>query len=89
MVSCMRFDSSATGEDLAFRPNIKNEDSDATVMRNTSKKHRRLQKILVKGVSLLLDPDSKEIFDGPAWEDNQRLLRMGQLVSPTSIKFLL
>ena len=89
VVSCMRFDSSATGEDLAFRPNIKNEDSDATVLRNTSKKHRRLQKILVKGVSLLLDPDSKEIFDGPAWEDNQRLLRMGQLVSPTSIKFLL
>jgi hypothetical protein len=89
VVSCMRFDSSATGEDLAFRPNIKNEDSDATVLRNTSKKHRRLQKVLVKGISLLFDPDSKELFDGPAWEDNQRLLRMGQMVSPTSIRFLL
>ena len=89
VVSCMRFDSSTTGEDLAFRPNIKNEELDATVLRNTTKKHRRLQKILVKGISLLLDPVSKELFDGPAWDDNQRLLRMGKLVSPTSIEFLI
>ena len=89
VVSCMRFDSTTTGEDLAFRPNIKNEELDETVIRNTSRKHRRLQKILVKGMSLILDPDSKEIFDGPAWDDKQRLLRMGELVSPTSIRFLL
>jgi len=89
VVSCMRFDSTTTGEDLAFRPNIKNEELDETVLRNTSRKHRRLQKILVKGMSLILDPDSKEIFDGPAWDDKQRLLRMGELVSPTSIRFLL
>jgi hypothetical protein len=89
VVSCMRFDSTTTGEDLAFRPNIKNEELDETVLRNTSRKHRRLQRILVKGVSLILDPDSKEIFDGPAWDDKQRLLRMGELVSPTSIRFLL
>lgn len=89
VVSCMRFDSTTTGEDLAFRPNIKTEDLDATVLRNTSRKHRRLQKVLIKGMSLILDPDSKEVFDGPAWDDNQRLLRMGELVSPTSIRFLL
>jgi Type III restriction enzyme, res subunit/Helicase conserved C-terminal domain len=89
VVSCMRFDSTTTGEDLAFRPNIKNEELDETVLRNTSRKHRRLQRVLVKGMSLILDPDSKEIFDGPAWDDNQRLLRMGELVSPTSIRFLL
>jgi hypothetical protein len=89
VVSCMRFDSTTTGEDLAFRPNIKNEELDETVLRNTSRKHRRLQRILVKGMSLILDPDSKEIFDGPAWDDKQRLLRMGELVSPTSIRFLL
>jgi hypothetical protein len=88
-VSCMRFDTTSTSEDLAFRPNIKDEELDATVLRNTSKKHRRLQKILVKGISLILDPDTKEIFDGPAWDDHQRLLRMGTLVSPTSIRFLL
>jgi len=88
VVSCMRFDSTSTGEDLAFRPNIKNEDTDATVLRNTSKKHRRLQKVLVKGISLIIDPNTKEVFDGPAWDDNQRLLRMGKLVTPTSIEFL-
>ena len=46
----MRFDSTTTGEDLAFKPNIKSEDLDATVLRNTSKKHRRLQKVLIKGI---------------------------------------
>jgi len=88
-VSCMRFDTTTTGEDLAFRPNIKNEDLDATVLRNTSKKHRRLQKVLIKGISLIIDPNTKEVFDGPAWDDHQRLLRMGVMTSPTSIRFLL
>ena len=88
-ISCMRFDTTTTGEDLAFRPNIKNEELDATVLRNTSKKHRRLQKVLIKGISLIIDPDSKEVFDGPAWDDHQRLLRMGTLVNSTSIRFLL
>jgi hypothetical protein len=72
-----------------FKPNIKNEDLDATVLRNTSKKHRRLQKVLIKGIALLIDPNSKEVFDGPAWDDHQRLLLLGTLVSPTSIRFLL
>lgn len=89
IVSCMRFDTTATGEDLAFMPNIKNEDLDATALRNISRKHRRLNKVLIKGISLLIDPDSKEVFDGPAWEDNQRLLRLGILETPTSIRFLL
>jgi hypothetical protein len=88
-VSCMRFDTTTTSEDLAFKPNIKNEDLDETVLRNTSKKHRRLQKVLVKGISLIIDPDTKEVFDGPAWDDHQRLIRMGTLVSPTSIRFLI
>lgn len=89
VVSCMRFDSTSAGEDLAFRPNIKNEELDETVLRNTSKKHRVLQKVLVKGISLIIDRNTKEVFDGPAWDDNQRLLRMGKMVSPTSIEFLL
>ena len=89
VVSCMRFDSTATSEDLAFKPNIKSEDTDATVLRNTSRKHRRLQKVLIKGLSLIIDPDTKEVFDGPAWDDNKRLLRMGEMVNSTSIRFLL
>jgi hypothetical protein len=89
VVSCMRFDSTATSEDLAFKPNIKSEDTDATILRNTSRKHRRLQKVLIKGLSLIIDPDTKEVFDGPAWDDNKRLLRMGEMVNSTSIRFLL
>jgi hypothetical protein len=89
VVSCMRFDSTTTGEDLAFKPNIKTEDTDATILRNTTRKHRRLQKVLIKGLSLIIDPDTKEVFDGPAWDDNKRLLRMGEMVNSTSIRFLL
>jgi hypothetical protein len=89
IVSCMRFDSTTGAEDLAFTPNIKNEDTDATVLRNTSRKHRRLQKVMIKGLLLLIDPDTKEVFDGPAWDDNQRLLRMGEMINSTSIRFLL
>jgi hypothetical protein len=89
VVSCMRFDSTASGDDLAFRPNIKNEELDETVLRNISKKHRVLQKVLVKGLSLIIDRNTKEVFDGPAWDDNQRLLRMGNMISATSIEFLL
>jgi hypothetical protein len=85
----MRFDSTATSEDLAFKPNIKSEDTDATTLRNTSRKHRRLQKVLIKGLSLIIDPDTKEVFDGPAWDDNKRLLRMGEMINSTSIRFLL
>jgi hypothetical protein len=87
VVSCMRFDSTTTGEDLAFRPNIKNEDLDATVLRNTTKKHRHLQKVLIKGISFIIDVSSGDVFDGPAWDDNQRLLRLGKKNSPTSIEF--
>jgi hypothetical protein len=89
LVSCMRFDSTTTGEDLAFKPNIKTEDTDETINRNTARKHRRLQKVLIKGLSLIIDPDTKEVFDGPAWDDNKRLLRMGELINSTSIRFLL
>lgn len=88
-VSCMRFDTTTTGEDLAFKPNIKNEDLDATVLRNVSKKHRVLQRVVIRGISLIIDPATREVFDGPAWDDHQRLLRMGTMVSPTSIRFLL
>lgn len=89
VVSCMRFDSTVTGEDLAYKPSITSEELDATGSRNVSRKHRRLQKVLVKGISLLIDPDTKEVFDGPAFDDNQRLLRLGIMESATTIRFLL
>ena len=89
MVSCMRFDSTATGEDLAFKPNIKTEEPDETYLRNTTRRHRNLQKVPIKGMVLLIASVSKEVFDGPAFDDNQRLLRLGTMTSPTSIRFIL
>lgn len=89
VVSCMRFDSAATGEDLAFRPSVKTDDLDKTYLRNMTTQRRRLQKVSIKGMVFLYDPLSKQVFDGPAFEDNQRLLRVGDLVSPTQLQWLL
>jgi hypothetical protein len=44
---------------------------------------------MIKQMVFLIDPDTKEVFDGPAFEDNQRLLRVGALTSPTQIKWTL
>jgi hypothetical protein len=88
-ISCMRFDSTSTGENLAFKPSIKNDDLDETYLRNMTRKKRRLQKLKIKDIVYFMDPDSKEIFDGQAFEDNQRLLRIGTKVSETQIKYWL
>lgn len=88
VISCMRFDSTVTGEDLAFKPNIKQDDLDTTYLRNMSRKKRRLQKVAIKGMVFLIDPDTKEVFDGPAFEDENRLMRMGILTSPVQIQWL-
>ena len=89
VLSCMRFDSASTGEDLAFKPNIKTEELDLTYLRNTQRRKRRLQKVLIKQMVFLIDPESKEVFDGPAFDDEQRLLRVGLLTSPTQITWTL
>ena len=88
-ISCMRFDTTATGEDLAFKPSIKSDDLDETYLRNMVRKKRRLQKLKIKDIVYFMDPDSKEIFDGQAFEDNQRLLRIGTKISETQIKYWL
>jgi hypothetical protein len=88
VITCMRFDSTVTGEDLAFKPNIKTEDLDSTYLRNLQRRKRRLQKVSIKGMIFLIDPDTKEVFDGPAFEDNNRLMRMGDLTSATQIQWV-
>ena len=88
VITCMRFDTTATGEDLAFKPNIKLEDTDATYLRNMTRRRRRLQKVQIKQIVFYIDPDTKEVFDGSAFEDNERLLRVGELTSPTQIRWI-
>lgn len=88
IISCMRFDSTTTGEDLAFKPSIKSDELDVSYLRNLQRRKRRMQKVSIKQMVFLIDPDTKEVFDGPAFEDNNRLLRVGLLTSPTQIKWL-
>jgi hypothetical protein len=83
----MRFDTTAKPEDLAYNPNFKNDDPDVFYMRNIDRKKRRLQYIRVKGFDMLMDPDTLEIFDAPAFEDNKRLLKLGIKSSDTEIKW--
>jgi hypothetical protein len=89
VISCMRFDSTATGDDLAYKPNVKTEDTDLTYLRNMTKRKRKLQKVAIKGMVFLIDPQTKEVYDGPAFEDAQRLLRIGTLTSATSLEWML
>jgi len=86
VLQCLRFDSTVKGEDLAYNPNMKNDERDETYLRNIVKRSRRLQRIKIKDIVFLVDPDSKEVFDEPAFGDANRLLRIGTL-TPTSIRF--
>jgi hypothetical protein len=88
VISCMRFDSTVAGEDLAFKPDLKTEELDDSYLRNMQRRKRRLQKVQIKQMVFLIDPDTKEVFDGPAFEDGQRLLRLGQMTSPVQIRWL-
>jgi hypothetical protein len=87
VLQCMRFDSTTSSEDLAYNPNYKVDELDVSYLRNTSRKKRRLQKIRVKGIDMIMDPDTNDIFDAQAFEDNNRLLRLGFRSSPNEIKW--
>ena len=79
VLQCMRFDSTTKSEDLAFNPNIKDDELDASYLKNMMKRKRRIQKVKVKDFVFLVDPDTKEVFDESAFGDKQRLLKLGTL----------
>jgi hypothetical protein len=87
IIQCMRFDTTTKSEDLAWKPDAKVEERDTLYLKNIIRKARRLQRIMVKGLIMILDPDTQEVFDGQAFEDNKRLLHIGSKTSPTEIKF--
>ena len=58
-----------------------------TYLRNMTKRRRMLQRVSIKGMVFLFDPKTKELYDGPAFEDNHRLLRVGFLSTPTQIQW--
>jgi hypothetical protein len=89
VISCMRFDSGVTGEDLAFNPAIKTDPSDASYLRNMDRKRRRLQQVTIKDLLFLYDADSRELFDVSAFADNQRLIRIGVIESEGRVRYAL
>jgi len=52
------------------------------------RKKRRLQKVSIKTMVFLIDPDTKDVFDGPAFEDQQRLIRLGTMTTPGQIRWI-
>jgi hypothetical protein len=87
VIQCLRFDSTSTSEDLAFNPSYQKDDRDTLYLRNIQRKSRRLQKVLVKGIAIILDPDTNQVFDYPAFEDSKRLIQLGLRTAPGEIRF--
>lgn len=87
VIQCMRFDTTATGEDLAFKPDIRDEEKDALYLRNLQRRSRRLQKVKVKNIVIVLDPDSNQVFDYASFEDSKRLIQIGVRTAPGEIRF--
>ena len=87
VIQCMRFDSGVTAEDLAYRPSYLLDEKDVSYQRNLMKKTRKLQIVEIKGIMMILDTQTNEVFDYGAWGDEKRLFRIG-VRSGNTIKFL-
>jgi hypothetical protein len=87
IIQCMRFDTKTTSEDLAYKPSYLSDEKDTLYMRNIERKTRKIQIIRVKGLLMILDPITNEIFDYGAFSDNKRLFRIGERSGPTKITF--
>jgi hypothetical protein len=89
VLQCMRFDTTTGSDDLAYNPNYITDEKDVSFLRNIIRKKRRLQKVRAKGIDMILDPDTNEIFDAEAFEDNNRLIRLGTRIAPNEIKWFI
>jgi len=86
-IQCMRFDSTVTSEDLAYRPKYLTDEKDALYTKNLIKKGRSLQRISIKGIFMIMDTVTRQLFDNAAFEDNNRLIEIGELVGTNKIVF--
>jgi hypothetical protein len=87
IIQCMRFDTTATGEDLAFKPDVRGEERDTLYLRNLQRRSRRLQKVKIKDMVIVLDPDTNQVFDYASFEDSKRLIQLGIRTAPGEIRF--
>jgi hypothetical protein len=78
VIQCMRFDTTYTPDELGFKPATLTEERDVMAIRNTTQRIRQLQRVLVKGVLVIYDPATREVYDAPCFEDSNRLLLIGR-----------
>jgi hypothetical protein len=87
VIQCMRFDTTTGTDDLAYNTNIKTDEQDTFYLKNIRRVKRRLQRVSIKNLLFILDPDTNEIFDIDAFDESRRLLKLGTRVSPGEIHF--
>jgi hypothetical protein len=87
VIQCMRFDTNVSHEDLAYNPNIKSDEKDSLYLKNLYRKSRKLQLVKVKNILVVIDPITNEVFDAPAFQDSNRLIRVGVYNKPNEIQF--
>jgi hypothetical protein len=87
VIQCMRFDTTSTGEDLAYKSGFKSDDLDTLYLKNVQRRTRRLQVVEAKGMLFVIGPDTNEVFDSVSFRDTQRLLRIGTRTGPGEIRF--
>jgi hypothetical protein len=83
----MRFDTGVTAEDLAYRPSYLSDEKDELYTRNLQRKKRKLQIVKVKGMVIILDPQTNEIFDYAAFQGDSRLIQIGSRKGPNTLTF--
>ena len=87
VIQCMRFDTTTTNEDLAYKPSFRVDDLDKLYLRNIQRKNRQLQKIRIRNLLFIMDSTTNEIFDYPAFADSNRLIKIGIISKPGELKF--
>ena len=76
VIQCMKFDTTYKTDELGYKPATLTEERDILYKKNVTRRGRRLQKVLVKGILMIIDPDTNEVFDAVIFEDSQRLLKV-------------
>jgi len=87
VIQCMRFDTTVGSDDLAYNTNMKTDEQDTFYLKNIRRVKRRLQRVSIKDIVFIFDPDTNEIFDVDAFDESRRLLKLGTRATPGEIHF--
>ena len=87
VIQCMRFDTTVGPDDLAYNTNMKTDEQDTFYLKNIRRVKRRLQRVSIKDIVFIFDPDTNEIFDVDAFDESRRLLKLGTRATPGEIHF--